>query len=169
MSDSLQPHELQHTRVPCPSPSPGVCLNSCPLSRWCYLTISSSAAIISSCLQSFPASGSFPMISLEGMMLKLKLFASGGQSIRASASASVLPMNIQCICIRVLVTQSCPTLCNPIDCSLPGSPVHGIFQARILAWVDISSSGGSSQPRDRTSSLASPALRRGFFTTRDVT
>ena len=77
MADSLQPHGLQHARVPCPSPSPGVCLNSCPLSRWCYLSISSSAAIVSSCLQSFPASGSFPMS---------RLFASGGQSIGASAS-----------------------------------------------------------------------------------
>ena len=84
MSNSLQPHELQHARLPCPSPSPGVCLHSCPLSQWCYPTISSSVIPFSSCLQSFPASGSF---------LMSQLFTSGGQSIRASAS--VLLMNIQ--------------------------------------------------------------------------
>ena len=70
MSNSLQPHELQHARIPCPSPFPGACSNSCPLSRWCHLTISSSVVPFSSCLQSFPASGSFPMS---------QLFASGGQ------------------------------------------------------------------------------------------
>ena len=86
VSNSLQPHGLQHARLPCPSLSPRVCSNSCPLSRWCYPTISSSVTCFSSCLQSFPASGSFPMSWLS---------ASGGQSFRASASASVLPMNIQ--------------------------------------------------------------------------
>ena len=86
MSDSLWPHELQHTRLPCPSLSPRVCLNSCPLSRWCHPTISSAVIPFSSCPQSFPASGSFPMSWL---------FAFGGQSIGASALASVLPMNIQ--------------------------------------------------------------------------
>ena len=85
MSDSLQPHELQHTRLPCLSPSPRVCSNSCPLTQWCDPTISSSVAHFS-CLQSFPASGSFPVSWL---------FASGGQIIGALASASVLPMNIQ--------------------------------------------------------------------------
>ena len=84
-SDSLWPHGLQHTSLPC-SLSPRVCSNSCSLSWWCYLTISSSAAPFSFCLQSFPASGSFPMS---------QLFASGDQSIRASVSTSVLPMNIQ--------------------------------------------------------------------------
>ena len=86
LSDSLQPHGLQHTRIPCPSRSPGTCSNSCPLYWWCHPTISSSAIPFSSCIQSFPASGSFPMI---------QLFVSGGQSIRASASTSVLPMNTQ--------------------------------------------------------------------------
>ena len=86
LSDSLQPHGLQHARLPGPSLSPGVCSNSCPLSWWCHPTISSSATPFSSCLQSFPASGSFPMSWF---------FASGGQSIGASASASVLPLNIQ--------------------------------------------------------------------------
>ena len=83
---SFWPHELQQARFPCPSTSPGVCLNSCPLSRWCHPTISSSVVPFSSCLLSFPASGSFPIS---------QLFTSGGQSIGASASASVLPMNIQ--------------------------------------------------------------------------
>ena len=85
-SDSLRPHEQQHTRPPCPSPTPGVYPNSCPLSRWCHPTISSSVIPFSSCLQSFPASGSFQMS---------QFFASGGQSIGVSASTSVLPMNTQ--------------------------------------------------------------------------
>ena len=86
MSDSLWPQGLQHARLLCPLPSLGVCSNSCPLSRWCHPTISSSVVLFSSCLLSFPASGSFPVSWL---------FTSGGQSIRDSASASVLPMNIQ--------------------------------------------------------------------------
>ena len=86
VSDSLWPHGLQHTRLPYPSPSPGACSNSCPLSRWCHPTISSSVVPFSSCLQSFPASGSFPVS---------QFFTSGGQSIRTWASASVLSMNIQ--------------------------------------------------------------------------
>ena len=85
VSSSLQPHGLQHTRPPYPSPTPGVCSNSCPLSQWCHPTISSSVVPFS-CLQSFPASGSFQ---------KSHLFASGGQSIGVSASTSVLPMNTQ--------------------------------------------------------------------------
>ena len=84
--DSLQPHGLQHTRPPCPSPTPGVYSNSCPLSWWCHSTISSSVIPFSSCLQSFPASGSFQMSQLSIL---------GGQSIGVSASTSVLPMNIQ--------------------------------------------------------------------------
>ena len=86
VADSLQPHGLQHTRPPCPTPAPGVYSNSCPSSWWCHPTISSSVIPFSSCLQSFPASGSF---------LRSKFFASGGQSIGVSTSASVLPMNIQ--------------------------------------------------------------------------
>ena len=87
MSNSLQPHRLQQAKLPCPLLSPRVWSNSCPLSQWCYLTISSSTALFSSCPQSFPVSRSFPMSWL---------FTSGGQSIgaSASASASVLPMNI---------------------------------------------------------------------------
>ena len=86
MSDSLRPHGLQHVRLPCPSPTPRAYSSSCPLSRWFHPTISSSVVPFSSCLQSFPPSGSFPMI---------QFFASGGQSIGVSASISVLPMNIQ--------------------------------------------------------------------------
>ena len=86
MYDSLRPHGLQHVRPPCPSPTPGVYSNSCPLSQWWHLIISSSVVPFSSHLQSFPASGFFQMS---------QLFASGNQSIGASASASVLPMNIK--------------------------------------------------------------------------
>ena len=86
MSDYLQPHGLQHTRLPCPPLSLAVCSNSCPLSQWCDTAISSSVTHFSSCSQTLPASGSFPMSHL---------FASGDQSIGASASASVLPLNIQ--------------------------------------------------------------------------
>ena len=85
VSDSLQPHGLQNSRLPCPSPTPRACSNSCLLSWWCHPNISSSVVPFS-CLQSFPASGSFPVS---------QLFARGGQSIGVSASASVLPMNIQ--------------------------------------------------------------------------
>ena len=84
VSKALQLHGRKHARLPCPSPTPGACSNSCPLSRWCHPTISSSVVPFSSCLQSFPASGSFPM-SL--------FFTSSGQSV--GASTSVLPMNIQ--------------------------------------------------------------------------
>ena len=86
MSDSLRSHGQQHARLPCPSPSPGACSNSCPLSQWCHPTISFSVIPFSSCLQSFPASRSFPM---------RRLLTSGGQRTGASASASVLPGNIQ--------------------------------------------------------------------------
>ena len=86
MLDSLRPHRPQDARPPHPSPTPGVYPNSCPLSRWCHPTISSSVVPLSSHLQSFPASGSFQIS---------QFFASGDQSIGVSASTSVLPMNIQ--------------------------------------------------------------------------
>ena len=86
MSNSLWPRGLQHNRLPCPSPSPGICSNSHPLSQWYYLITISSSAALSFCLQSFPASGSFPVSWL---------FASGSQSIRALPWASVFPMKIQ--------------------------------------------------------------------------
>ena len=84
VSNSLRTHGMQHARPPCLLPIPGVYSNSCPSSRWCYPTISSSVIPFSSCLQPFPTSGSFQMS---------QLFASGGQNIRVSASTSVLPMN----------------------------------------------------------------------------
>ena len=87
VSSSLRPHELQHARPPCSSPTPGVHPNPCPVCRWCHPNISSSVVPFSSGPQSFPASGSFPVSWL---------FASGSQSIGASATASVLPVNIQC-------------------------------------------------------------------------
>ena len=86
LSDSLQPYELQHTRPPCPSPTPGVHSNSRPSSRWCHPAISSSVVSFSSCPQSLPASESFPVS---------QLFAWGGQSTGVSASASFLPKNTQ--------------------------------------------------------------------------
>ena len=86
VSDSLRPHELEHTRPPCPSPAPRVYSNSCPLSRWCHPAISSSVIPFSSCPQSLQVSGSFPVS---------QLFTWGGQSIGVSALASVLPMNTQ--------------------------------------------------------------------------
>ena len=86
VSDSLRLHGLQHARLPCPSTTPGAYSNSCPSSQWCHPTISSSVIPFSSCLQSFPASGSFQMS---------QFFASGGQTIGVSASVSVLPKNIQ--------------------------------------------------------------------------
>ena len=92
MSNPLRPHGLLHTRLPCPSgfpcpsPTPGVCSNSCPSSQWCHPTISSSVVPFSSCLQHFPVSGSFPMS---------QIFTSDGQCAGGSALASVLPMNIQ--------------------------------------------------------------------------
>ena len=86
VSDSLQPHELQHARPPCPSPTPGVYPNPCPSSQWCHPAISSSVVPFSCCPQSFPALRSFPMS---------QFFTWGGQSIGVSGSTSVLPMNTQ--------------------------------------------------------------------------
>ena len=86
VSDSLRPHESQHARPPCPSPTPGVYSNSCPSSQWCHPAMSSSVVPFSSCPKSLPASGSFP---------RSQLFASGGQRIGVSASALVLSMNTQ--------------------------------------------------------------------------
>ena len=85
VSNSLQPHGMQHTRLPCPSPTPRACSNSCPSSQWCHPNILSTAIPFSFCLQSFPASGSF----------LIQFFESGGQTIWASASVSIPPMNIQ--------------------------------------------------------------------------
>ena len=180
MSDSLWIHEPQHARPPCPSPTPGVHPNPCPLSWWCHPTISSSVIPFSSCPQSFPTSGSFQMSQLS---------ASGGQSIGVSAKQlSIIPSNehpgmisFRMDWLDLLAVQgtlksllqhhsSFPTLAKYLRgwlldymvrvcfilctsslwphglCSPPDSSVHGIFQARMVEWVAISSSRGSSQP-----------------------
>ena len=134
VSDSLRPHEPQHARPPCPSPTPRVYSNSRPPSRWCHPTTLSSVVPFSSCPQSFPASGSYPVS---------ELFTSGGQSIGVSASLSVLPMNTQdwsplgwtgsptqievSVYFSGIVTQLCQTLCELMDCRPPGFSVHVLF------------------------------------------
>ena len=134
MSDSLRPHESQHTRPPCPSPTPRVHSNSRPLSRWCHPAISSSVVPFSCCPQSLPASESFPMS---------QLFAWGGQSTGVSALASFLPKNTQGWSPSVVSNSLWP-----MDHSPSGFSVHGILQARVLEWVAMLSSWGSSRPRD---------------------
>ena len=120
VSYSLWPHELQHVRLPCPSPSPRACSNSCPLSLWCHPTISSSVVPFSSCPQSFPPPGSFPMSWL---------YTSGGQSIGDSALASVLPVNIQSwFPLEWLVWSPC----SPRD-SLESSPAPQFKSINSLA------------------------------------
>ena len=200
MPNSLWLRGLQHTRLSCPSLSPGVCSNSCPLSRWCHPTIWSSVIPFSSCLQALPASGSSPVSWL---------FTSVGQII--GASASVLPQNIQgwfslgltgwtsllakgpsrvffstvirkhqffgtqpslwsnshiytcvqCMCAKSF--QLCLTLCDTMGCSLPGSFIHGILQGRILEWVVMPFSGGSSQPTDWTHVSCVSCIGRWVF------
>ena len=189
VSDSLKPHEPQHTRPPYPSPTPGVHPNSCPLCWWCHPTISSSVIPFSSCPQSFPASESFQMS---------QLFTSGGQSIRVSASKLVLPMNTQnwspsgwtgWISLQskglssllqhhssnpnlpqveplLMLLFSCSVMSNSLWphelYSPPGSSVLEIFQARILEWIAISFSRGYSQSRDET---CDSYMAGRFFTT----
>ena len=125
MSNYLKPHGLQHASLPCPSPNPGACSNSCPLSQW-YLSTISSSVIFSSCLQSFPASGSFPM-SL--------FFTSGGQSIGASSLALVLPMNIQDwfpLALTALISLQSKGLSRVF----PNTTVqnHQFFSAQLSLW-----------------------------------
>ena len=136
VSNFLWPHEPQHARPPCPSPTPGIYPNSCPLSRWCHPTISSSVVPFSSRPQSFPASGFFQMS---------QLFTSGGvfsnttvQNSQFFGSQLSLYSLTSLHAAAAKSLQSCLTLCDTMDCSLPGSYVHGIFQARILEWVAIS-------------------------------
>ena len=128
MSDSLWPHGLQHARPPCPSPTTGVYSNSCPLSRWCHPTISSSVIPFSSHLQSFPASGSFQMSWL---------FASGGQSITASASASVLSINIQ-DWLSLGLTGLTSLLSKVFSRVFPSIIVwkHQFFSAQLSLWFN---------------------------------
>ena len=166
MSESLRPHELQHARPPCPSPTLGACSNSCPSSQWCHPAISSSVVPFSSCLQSFPASGSFPMS---------QFFTSGGPSIGALASASVLPVNIQGwfplgLTGRIFllskglsrifsvqfssVKLSCVWLfVTPMDCSMPVHQKLPEFTQTLVHWV-----GDAIQPSHPLSSPSPPAL-----------
>ena len=128
VSDSLQPHGLQHARLPCPSPTPRACSNSCPSSWWYHPTISSSVLPFSSCLQSFPASGSFPMS---------QFFASGGQSIEASASVSVLPMNIQDWCPLGLTSlSSLQSKGLSRVFSNPTVQKHQFFSTQLCLWFN---------------------------------
>ena len=173
-SDSLQPHGLHHPRVPCPSPSPRACSNTCLSNLWSHPTISSSVISFSSCFQSFPASGSFPMSQLfisVAKVLELQLQHQSFQWIfrtnflqnwlvwspcSPKDSQEFFPTpqfkSINYLVLSLLYSppltsihaaaakslQSCPTLCDPIDMSPPGSPVPGILQARTLEWAAIS-------------------------------
>ena len=130
MSNFLRPCRPQHARFPCPSLSPGVCSNSCPLSRWCYLTNSSSVAPFSSCLQSFPASGFFPMSCL---------FASGGQSTGVSALTSVHPMNIQSW-FPLGLTDLIPLLSKGLSRVFSSTTIskHQFFQLSAFIMVQLS-------------------------------
>ena len=124
VSNSLQPHELQHARPPCPSPTPGVHPNSCPLSWWCPPTISSSVFPFSSCSQSFPGSGFFPVSGLS---------TSGGQSIRASFSASVLIYIYIWVCIYHFQP---PTLCSIYSYyKVVGCIPHGVLETTLYPTV----------------------------------
>ena len=124
VSESFRPHGLQHTRLPCPSPTPGACSNSCPSSRWCHPTISSSVIPFSSCLQSFPASGSFQMS---------QFFPSGGQSIGVSASTAVFPMNTNGLFPSGLTGL---ISCSPRDCqeSSPTPQFKSIYSS-VLSFL----------------------------------
>ena len=124
---SVTPWTAGGCKVSLPSLSLWVCSNSCPLSRWCHPTISSPTAPFSSFPQSFP---------VLGMCNQVRLGIVKGDN------------SSPCILRKSEVTQSCPTLCDSMDCSLPGSSVHGIFQARVLEWGAISFSRGSSRSRD---------------------
>ena len=170
MSDSLRPHGLQHTRLPCPLPAPEAYSNSCPSSQWCHPIISFSVAPFSSCLQSFPASGSFSMS---------QLFASGSRSTGASALASILPMNIQgrfplgmtgliSLLSKGLSRVFSSTTVQSMN-SLVLSPfygptftsIHDYWKNRSFNWVAIPFSRGSSWPKD---GAQVSCIAGGFFT-----
>ena len=143
MSDSLRPHELQHTRLPCPSPTPGVYPNSCPLSWWCHPTISSSVVPFSSCLQSFSVSGLHMAAAAKSHQSCPTLW----DPIDGSPPGSPVPGILQARTLgwfaiffssawkwsHSVVSDSS----RPMDCSLPGSSIHEISQARVLEWVAI--------------------------------
>ena len=144
--DSLQSRGLQHNRFPCPSPIPGACSNSCPLSWWCHPTISSFVVPFSR-LQSFPASGSFSMS---------EFLTPGGQSTRALVSASASQFFASVQFKFSSVTQSCLALCDPMDRSTPGLPVHHQlleFTHTHAHWV-----GDAIQPSHPLSSPSPPAF-----------
>ena len=128
VSDSLRPHGLQDTRLPCSSPTPRACSNTCLSSWWCYPTFSSSVVPFFSCLQSFPASGSF---------LMSQLFSSGGQSIGVSGSASVLPINIQDwfpLGLTGLISLQCKGLSRVFSSTTVQK--HRFFGIQLSLWFD---------------------------------
>ena len=161
MSNSLWHHSLQHARLPYPSPTPGACSNSCPLSWWCHPTILSNVVPFSSCLQSFLASGSF---------LVSQLFAWGGQSIGASAQKCIENTNTKTdqsswqekqqhnfFKLKLPRLATCAQSLSRVQLFVTPQTIArqaplstGILQARILEWVVMPFSRGSSQPRDQT-------------------
>ena len=127
---TLRPCGLQHARLPCPSPTPRACSNLCPLSQWCHPSVSSSVVPFSSCPQSFPASGSFPVS---------QFFASGGQSVGVSASVSVLPMNIQGwfpLGLTSLISLQCKGLSRVFSSTTVQK--HQFFSTRLSLWSNSS-------------------------------
>ena len=164
-SDSLRPQGLQHARPPCPSPTPGVYSNSCPLSRWCHPTISSSVVPFSSCLQSFQESGFFPMS---------QFFASGGLSIGVSAFSPSDEYS-GLISFRFpfnqfsSVAQPCSTLCDPMDWSMPGFPTlhyHLEFAQTHAHWV--SDAIQPSHPLSFPSPTFNLSQHQGLFQWKDL-
>ena len=140
ISDSLRPHGLQHARLPCPSLSPGACSNSCPLSWWCHPTISPSVIPFSSCFQSFPASGSFPvsqlfeysglisfridwfdLLAVQGTLKSLLQHYNLKASVLQHSAFFMAPLSMISQSVQLL---SPVQLCDPMDCSTPGFPVH---------------------------------------------
>ena len=159
MSDCLQLHGLQHTRLSHPTLSSGVCSNSCSLSRWCHSTISSSVTPFSSCPQSFLASGSFPLS---------QLFASGGQSIGASASTSILPMNVQdwvTLGLTGLISLQSKGLSSVFSSTTVW--MHQFFSTQNSLWsnshIHTSSRGGGGRDKFENCSTISLGMQEWFF------
>ena len=157
MSDSLWPRGLQHARLPCPSPSPGVCSNSGLLSQWCHPTISSSVVPFSSCPQSFPALGLFQWVGSSHQVAKVLELQLQHQSFqwmfRIDFFSECVPYHpgfLSIISVTFVFTESVGCTVLSMNCRPPCSSVHGILQARILDWVAIAFSRGSSWHRDQT-------------------
>ena len=190
MSNSLRPHESQHARPPCPSPSPGIHSDSCVSSQWCHPAISSlgEAKIQNEEITAPPPTttkndswgsetnrkswGIFQSITIfNGPLAALWLFWGLLKTLPSSQNKVSynlkilwwLNQQVSIVCMRAKSLQSYLTLCNCVDCSPPGSSVHGILQARILEWVAMPSSRGSSRLRIEPVCLMSPALAGGFF------